>query len=407
MQALEHDRSSRSRMSHIASRAPTAHSATTTAGDWRLDIPVDRRPALRAWFWSIAAMTLAVLIVGGITRLTQSGLSIVYWKPLMGVIPPLNEAQWLEKFELYRQFPEYQIRRQGMTLAEFKFIYFWEYLHRLIARMIGVVFLVPFVVFWIRGWFTPPLLRRSLALFALGAMQGVMGWLMVQSGLVDRPSVSHYRLAAHLSLAFIIFGYAVWLARELATKATSASASTAQPTSSTAAARLMARGLALVGALLAVQVVWGAFVAGLKAGLLYNTFPLMGGRLAPRELLILEPALRNFFENHAAVQWLHRLLGTLLLIAATYVFVRVRRAAVDRTSARFNTALFALISGQYLLGVLTLVFRVPVALGVTHQAVAMIISGVWLAWLHHVRRAVPHRTHEAQPGPATRQPATT
>jgi heme a synthase len=170
---------------------------------------------MRAWFWSIAAMTLAVLIVGGITRLTQSGLSITDWQPLMGVVPPLNDAQWQEKFDLYRQYPEYQLLRRGMSLEEFKFIFFWEYLHRLVARTIGMVFLIPFIFFAVRGWMNRPLATRALILFGLGGAQGIMGWVMVQSGLSDTPSVSHYRLAAHLSLAFIIFGMAVWLARDL------------------------------------------------------------------------------------------------------------------------------------------------------------------------------------------------
>jgi heme a synthase len=164
-------------------------------------------------------MTFAVLVIGGITRLTQSGLSMVDWQPIMGVIPPLTDAQWQETFDRYRQFPEYQVLRRGMSLDEFKFIFFWEYLHRMVARTIGLVFLVPFVFFWAKGWFTRPLAARALILFGLGAMQGVMGWFMVMSGLVDRPSVSHYRLAAHLSLAFIIFGYALWLARDLAIRA--------------------------------------------------------------------------------------------------------------------------------------------------------------------------------------------
>jgi heme a synthase len=350
------------------------------AADWRLQIPDARRAPLSTWFWSIAAMTLAVMVVGGITRLTQSGLSIVDWQPLMGVIPPLNEAQWQETFELYRQYPEYQLRRQGMTLGEFKFIFFWEYLHRLVARMIGVVFLVPFVIFWLRGYFTAPLARRALVLFALGAMQGVLGWVMVQSGLVDRPSVSHYRLAAHLGLAFVIFGYAVWLAREVSTAGRTVAAISAP------LRRSMTRGLLLVGGLLGLQVVWGAFVAGLKAGWQYNTFPLMAGRLVPPDLLALQPAWLNFVAYPSAVQWTHRLLGTVLAAAVIWLFIHVACAGADRLSARFNVALLSLVSAQYLLGVLTLVYFVPVTLGVLHQAVALVIFGVWLCWLHHVRQ---------------------
>lgn len=345
---------------------------------WRDEIPAERRRPLQVWLYAVAAMTLAVLVVGGITRLTLSGLSIVDWKPLMGVIPPLNEAQWQRAFDMYRQFPEYQTWRSGMTLHEFKFIFFWEYLHRLLARTIGLVFLVPFVFFWVKGWFTRPLLKRALLLFALGGMQGVMGWLMVKSGLVDRPSVSHYRLAAHLSLAFAIFGYAVWLAHDVANRAAGMIARGER--------RLLVRVLSLVGGLLIVQVVWGAFVAGLKAGKYYPTFPLMGGRLVPSDLLRLDSTLANFVANPIAVQWTHRVLGTLLGLLVIGVFFTVRRRVADARSRRFNAVLLALIATQYALGVATLLMLVPVSLGVIHQVTALIIFGVWLSWLHHVTR---------------------
>jgi cytochrome c oxidase assembly protein subunit 15 len=205
-----------------------------------------------------------------------------------------------------------------------------------------------------------------------------MGWLMVMSGLVDRPSVSHYRLAAHLSLAFLIFGWALWLARELRLEPVRASADAARQ-------RLMRRGLTIVGAILAVQIVWGAFVAGLKAGRYYPTFPLMGGRLVPAELFRLDGVARNFMENPIAVQWLHRVVGTLLAVAVITLFARVQRARPDRRSRRLNAALLGLIGTQYLLGVLTLIHLVPVTLAVVHQAMALVIFGVWLSWLHHVR----------------------
>jgi heme a synthase len=360
-----------------SSSAPSLRTDAQRA-DWRTDIPEPRRRLIRAWLWSIAAMTLAVLIVGGITRLTLSGLSIVEWRPFTGVIPPLTESQWQRMFDLYRQYPEYQASwRTGMTLADFKFIFFWEYLHRLLARTIGLVFLVPFVFFWAKGWFNRPLTRRALLLFMLGASQGLMGWLMVASGLVDMPRVSHYRLAAHLSLAFMIFGYAAWLARDL-------KLTTLRTMTSAAARRLMLRGLAVVGGLLVLQIVWGAFVAGLRAGKLYNTFPLMGGRIVPPNVLQLQPAWRNFVEYAVTVQWLHRLIGTALGVAALAVFVKVARVNADAVSKRYNGALVTLILAQYGLGIATLLLFVPVALGVIHQATAMILFGVWLMWLHHV-----------------------
>jgi cytochrome c oxidase assembly protein subunit 15 len=353
---------------------------TEPAADWRLEIPEPRRRRLRAWFWSIAATTLCVLVVGGITRLTQSGLSIVDWDPIMGVIPPLDAAHWQASFERYQQFPEYQQLRQGMTLSEFKLIFFWEYLHRLLARGIGLVFLVPFAVFALRGYFNRPLAARALALFALGAGQGLMGWLMVASGLVDRPSVSHYRLAAHLGLAFLIFGFSVWLARELAVGAD-------RPTLEPGAARALRRGVAVVGALFGFQVVWGAFTAGLDAGLYHNTFPLMGGRLVPETLLWLDPAILNFVQNPVAVQWTHRVLGTVLALAVVGVFVQAIRGGADPTTRRYAAAFLGLTAVQYLLGVLTVIWVVPVAIAVTHQAVALILFGVWIAWAHHLRDA--------------------
>jgi cytochrome c oxidase assembly protein subunit 15 len=357
---------------------PLSESTPSSHSDWRLRIPEPQRRAIRRWFWSIAAVTLAVLIVGGITRLTHSGLSIVNWDPIMGVVPPLNDAQWQETFDAYRQFPEYQQRRQGMTLGEFKFIFFWEYLHRLLARAIGMVFLLPFLYFLIRGYLNGPLITRALLLFGLGALQGLVGWLMVASGLVDRPSVSHYRLAAHLSLAFLIFGGALWLARDLA-------APRSRTEVSDATRRMLRRGLAAIGVLLGLQIVWGAFVAGLKAGYYYNTFPLMAGQWIPPGLLMLEPASMNVLDNPVAVQWIHRVLGTVLLLAGAAFWWSVRRSDADAASRTFNTALLALLATQYLLGILTLLFIVPVSLGVAHQTMALVLFGVWVAWVHHAR----------------------
>jgi cytochrome c oxidase assembly protein subunit 15 len=352
-------------------------SGDATPLDWRLRLPESKRRHLRLWFWSIAAITFAVVVIGGITRLTRSGLSIVDWRPVVGIVPPLNDAQWTDAFDRYRQFPEYQQLRRGMTLAEFKSIFFWEYLHRLAARAIGAVFLVPLVFFWRAGYFTRPLAVRALALSAVGAMQGVVGWLMVKSGLVDRPSVSHYRLALHLVLAVTILSVSVWLARDLAIR-------WPRPPAEFSVRRAIGRGLGVVGALLAAQIICGAFVAGMKAGVLFGTFPLMMGQLIPPGWMALDPPLLNVVQNPATVQWVHRLVGTLLVLSAIAVFLQVRRIAPDRATRRLNVALLSSIASQYLLGVLTLVYYVPVPLAVVHQAMALLIVALWVASVHHV-----------------------
>ncbi|MDZ7802164.1 MAG: COX15/CtaA family protein [Trueperaceae bacterium] len=347
-----------------------------------------RRRHLRAWLWSGAALTFVTLVVGGITRLTQSGLSIVDWDPIMGVVPPLNEAAWRQAFDRYRAFPEYQQLRTGMSLAEFKFIYFWEYLHRLVARLIGVVFLLPFAWFWARGYLNRRWLRRAGLLFALGALQGVMGWFMVMSGLVDRPSVSHYRLAAHLALAFAIVGTCLWFAADLSPRAASRAPARARP-------RYLLAGVWALGGVLAAQVVWGAFTAGLDAGHVFNTFPRMGGRWLPPGLDALSPVARNLVENPVAVQWVHRVLATVLLVGAAALQVYAWRAGADARSRRFAAGMVALVLAQYLLGVATLLLVVPVSLAVAHQAAALVLFGTWISWLHHLTR-----------GPAARPAAT-
>lgn len=346
--------------------------------DWRRAIPERDRRLLRRWIWLIVAVTAAIVAVGGITRLTQSGLSIVRWEPIVGVLPPLDQAQWQERFEQYRQYPEYRQLRPDMTLGEFKQIFLWEYLHRLLARGLGLVFAVPFAVFWATGRLSRPLARRTLALFGLGLAQGLMGWLMVASGLVDRPSVSHLRLAAHLSLAFVIVGAAVWLARDLALGPVSRAPAPA-------GGRAMTRGLVAVSVLLALQVIWGAFVAGLDAGLGYNTFPLMAGRLVPAAAFSTDPPLAGLLHHPAGVQWMHRLLGTVLLAAAALLAWRARHADVDARSRRFASLLFAGIAGQYLLGVATLLLVVPVSVAVAHQVAALALVAWCVAWFHHLR----------------------
>lgn len=356
-------------------------SGEANAPSWVEEIPADRRRRLRIWLWIGAALTASTLIVGGITRLTESGLSIVDWAPIVGAVPPLNDADWQEAFARYQQYPEYVTLRPDMTLSEFKQIYFWEYLHRMIGRLIGMVFLVPFIWFWIRGYLTRPLLKRLLVLFALGGLQGLMGWYMVSSGLVDRPDVSQYRLAAHLLLAMTIFGCCVWFANDLLARPW-------QPLAPHARQFLM-RSLAGLGVLLVIQIFWGALVAGLNAGFILNTFPLMNGSLLPPNGWSQDPFLINFFENLATVQWVHRVLATVLLIGAIDFFVKARRDPELVRFHRWVAALSGLIVFQYCLGVTTLLTHVETAIGVSHQATALAIVGVWLVFMHRVLESRP------------------
>ncbi|MCC6791482.1 MAG: COX15/CtaA family protein [Thermomicrobiales bacterium] len=351
------------------------------APSWVEQIPEARRRHLRIWLWTGAALTASTLVVGGITRLTESGLSIVDWAPIVGSVPPLNEADWQEAFARYREYPEYVKLRPDMTLSEFKNIYFWEYLHRMIGRLIGMVFLIPFIWFWIRGYFTGPLVRRVLLLFALGGLQGLMGWYMVSSGLVDRPEVSHYRLAAHLLLAMTIFGCCVWFANDLLARPW-------RPLAPEARAFMM-RALTWLGVLLVIQIFWGALVAGLNAGFILNTFPLMNGSLFPPQGWSHDPLPVNLVENLATVQWVHRVLATLLLIGAIAFVVRTRRDQRLDGLHPWIAALSGLIVVQYGLGITTLLTHVETAIGVAHQTTALLIVGVWLTALHHVWRRGP------------------
>lgn len=323
---------------------------------------------IRIWYLSGAVLVFIILIVGGITRMTGSGLSMTDWKPIMGSIPPVTETQWQEAFDQYKQFPEYQDRNSGMSLSEFQYIFFWEYLHRMLGRLLGVVFLVPFAWFLIRRMFNRKQFLRSLLLLTLGLGQGLMGWFMVQSGLVDVPEVSHYRLAAHLLLAFIIFGFCIWFALDLSTKKRETSQDGAK----------LKSWLSLFLVILILQVVWGAFTAGLHAGHVYNSFPKMYQFWFPPEMLLVEPAILNFFQNMTAVQWTHRLLGTVLGVMAIAMWGKTLWLNTTEGEKKWMLALFTTVLLQYAIGVFTLIYHVPLWLGVLHQAMAMVLFGVAL-----------------------------
>jgi len=329
--------------------------------------------AVAAWLLVCAALVAAMVVVGGITRLTHSGLSIVEWQPLVGTLPPLAEGDWQALLEKYRETPQYRFVNRGMSLAEFKGIFWWEYVHRLLGRLIGVAFLAPLLWFWWRGRIDARLGWRLAGVFALGGLQGALGWYMVASGLVDEPRVSHVRLAAHLGLAFVILGALLWIAFDLVFPR--------RPT-----APGPGRLAALVAGLVFAQVLAGGLVAGLRAGKAYNTFPLMNGHVVPPATFMLEPVWLNFVNNMATVQLDHRLLAWALLVLAPWLWWRVRCSHPSRVARVAAALLLGSIALQFGLGVATLLTGVPVGLAAAHQGVATLVFAAALLTAHALRR---------------------
>lgn len=340
---------------------------TSCAGEPR---PGRRPPpssALVWWLFAMAGLVFAMVVLGGVTRLSQAGLSMVEWRPLAGALPPLDEETWRALFAQYRQFPEYREVHRGMTLEGFKGIFWLEYAHRLLGRALGAAFLLPFLWFLLRRRLPLSLAARLLAIAVLGGLQGLLGWYMVESGLVDRPGVSPYRLAAHLGLAVVIYAALLWTAlglllRPAAERATAAAAP---------ASRAWRVALALALGLVFVTLLSGAFVAGNDAGLAYNTFPSMAGALVPPDLFPLEPLWRNFFEHVPLVQLDHRLLAMLTAAVVALIWLAGFRAPPPRPARRALHALAAAVACQFALGVATLLAFVPVPLAAAHQAGAM------------------------------------
>lgn len=334
---------------------------------------------VRAWLLTVAALVFAMVVVGGATRLTDSGLSITEWQPLLGAIPPLNEAGWQSAFDKYKAIPEYAIVNAGMSLEAFKVIYWWEWTHRLLGRLIGVAFAVPFLGFWLAGRLQRGFALKLMGVFALGALQGAIGWYMVKSGLVDRIDVSHYRLALHLLTAFAILALLIWLALA------------AGPAHDPIRLRTMTRGqwrfALLLLVLVFVQAGLGALVAGLKAGLTYNTWPLMDGRLVPSGLGTLSPWYLNLFENVTAVQFNHRMMAYLLAALAVWHLVSLARTADDERLVGSAGLLVFVILVQVGIGVLTLLAAVPLALGLAHQAGAALVVAAATLHLYEMTRA--------------------
>lgn len=328
------------------------------------------------WLLTGCLLIFIMVVVGGITRLTHSGLSISDYKLITGTLPPLNQQQWEEAFDLYKQFPEYQKKHYHFTLKEFKGIFFWEWLHRLLGRLLGLVFLIPFLYFLLERQLSTPTIKKSLVLFFLGGVQGFLGWYMVKSGLVDRPDVSHYRLAMHLITAFITFAYALWVALDLI-----------YPRRRPPLRSL--RNLTRIGmGLLIIQIIWGAFVAGLDAGLIHNFWPFMAeGKLIHETVWIeQQPLLKNFVEGKSGVQFIHRYLAFAVLGVVLWIWQRSRNTPLDPQQKSGISALVLLVMAQFLLGVLTLLFGVPVGLGIAHQIGAFFLLAAMTYTLHRLSK---------------------
>ncbi len=338
------------------------------------------------WLLVCCAMILLMVVIGGLTRLTLSGLSITEWDPVTGIVPPLSAADWAHEFARYRHIPQYRLLNYGMSLAQFKVIFLWEYVHRLWGRLIGFVYAAPFLYFLWRRQIPRRLVWPLAGIFALGAAQGGLGWYMVESGLVHRVEVSQYRLVAHLLLALAIYAATLWTALGLLRGRPDA-----------AIAPRWRRAAEAVLCLVAITIAAGGFTAGTNAGLVYNTFPLMGGQFVPADYAQLHPFIRNLFENVAAVQFDHRILAMTTAATIATLWLAARRAALPRPARLALHALLAAVALQFSLGLSTLLLVVPVSLASAHQAGAVILLTAALVWRHTLRAA---REMDAAAAPA-------
>ncbi len=326
------------------------------------------RLAVRIWLGVVLVVLFCLVIVGGATRLTDSGLSITEWKPIHGVVPPLSATEWEEEFQLYQRIPQYEQLNKGMTVEEFKTIFWWEWSHRLLARSVGVIFALPLLFFWVTGRIERRLRWPLVGLLALGGFQGFIGWWMVSSGLAVRTDVSQYRLATHLIIACLIFAGCMWILRGLS------------PHSNDRAPTDRSKKMAIIIACFALfQIYLGALVAGLDAGFAYNTWPLMDGSLVPGDLLIQKPMIINFFENPKTVQYIHRLGAYALFALVLMHMIASLRAAPGTTHARRSVVLFALVTLQAMIGITTLVLQVPLHWALLHQGGALVVLGFAVA----------------------------
>tara|TARA_B110000196_G_scaffold109850_1_gene95216 strand:+ start:1292 stop:2308 length:1017 start_codon:yes stop_codon:yes gene_type:complete len=324
------------------------------------------------WLFTGCALIFIMVVVGGITRLTHSGLSIPDYKLISGTIPPINDQQWQEAFELYKQYPEYQKLNININLIEFKGIFFWEWLHRVIGRAIGLVFIIPFLYFLITRQLNKSTIKKTIILLILGGFQGFLGWYMVKSGLVDRPDVSHYRLAAHLTTAFATFSFTLWVALDLIFPI--------KQTINKAYRNLIRISLII----LFIQIIYGAFVAGLDAGFIHNHWPMMSEGKFMHETVLIEktPVYKNFIEGRSGVQFVHRILAFIVVISVVIIYLKGKKITVSNHQLNGLNSLIVLVGLQSLLGVLTILLQVPLWLGIAHQIGAFLLLSSMTFTLH-------------------------
>ncbi len=357
---------------------PEGNLANQQTGDEAGDSGQRYHFAVRVWLVIVAGLIAAIFVVGGLTRLTDSGLSITEWQLISGALPPLSDEAWQTAFDKYRQIPEYQLVNKGMDMAAFKAIYWWEWGHRFLGRVIGIVFFVPFVFFWMKKAFDRQLAGRLIIIFILGGLQGALGWYMVKSGLVDRVDVSQYRLASHLGLAVLLFGVVFWTFLALGNRGRDI----AQSTGNT-------RFAFVIIVAVFIQILLGALVAGIHAGRSYNTWPLMDGEWVPEGLLDKSPVILNFFENIVTVQFDHRIAAYLIVVLVIYQALQVFKARPQKPVVASTLILVGATAVQIFLGIWALLSVVPLELAIAHQSGALILFAAAIYHLHCLKQTVP------------------
>lgn len=339
---------------------------------------MNNQKPIAVWLLLCCVLVFAMIVVGGVTRLTDSGLSIVEWQPIIGTMPPITQNDWEILLEKYRATPQYQKINKGMSIDEFKGIFWWEYFHRLLGRLIGLVFFIPFVYFLIKKSVDRTLGIKLTGIFILGGMQGFMGWYMVMSGLVNDPHVSQYRLTAHLGLAIVIFAAMFWVALDILSPQT-------DNTDTNDALQSLRKFSVALSALIFIMILSGGFVAGIRAGFAYNTFPLMNGHFIPPEIFMLEPWYRNFFDNMATVQFDHRLIAWILAFLVPLFWFQSRKHHLSATTQLACNLFLLMFVVQISLGISTLLYVVPIPLAALHQggAVLLLAASLWVT--HRLR----------------------